>query len=246
MATASPMRIVQLSDSHISRDHPRRAAELEACVQYINATDPQPDAIIHTGDIAHNGHAEEYAIAKRLLDNLVAPYFVLAGNRDSRRELIKTFADGRFLRSDMPYVQYAVEHFPARLIVIDTVSENNRKGRLCQWRLADIGRMLAADTTRPAALFLHHPPFDVTVAPEPFQFEEFADVEALMAEVGQHRHVHGVFCGHIHREFETTVESMRASVVSSVASDVRWDKPVAAEAGLPVLKTLVVPVSTSC
>ncbi|MGI9502218.1 MAG: metallophosphoesterase family protein, partial [Geminicoccaceae bacterium] len=76
------MRIIQLSDSHISCDKPARAAELEVCISYINAMPQQPDVVVHTGDVAHDGLVEEYQIAKRLLDELSAPFFVMAGNRD--------------------------------------------------------------------------------------------------------------------------------------------------------------------
>ncbi len=228
------MRIIQLSDSHISSDKPARATELEACINHINKLKPQPDAVVHTGDIAHNGLIEEYKAARQLLDELSAPHFVLAGNRDERRNLIKTFADGVHIHPDMDFVQYAVEDFEVRLIVIDTVSTRSNKGRLCQVRLEHIKRMLTSDTSRPAVLLLHHPPFTVNVGPEPRNFEEWSDAEALMAEVQRHDHIKGVFCGHVHRAFETSIGSMRASVVSSVVSDVRWDKPHEANPDLPV------------
>ncbi|MGI9388174.1 MAG: metallophosphoesterase, partial [Methyloligellaceae bacterium] len=94
------MRIIQLSDSHLSNDKPSRAVELEACIAYIKSLQPQPDAIVHTGDIAHDGDVEEYETARRLLDRLTVPYFVLAGNRDNRSNLIKVFADGTHIRPD--------------------------------------------------------------------------------------------------------------------------------------------------
>lgn len=230
------MRIVQISDSHISLDHPERTRDLEACVDYINASPLQPDVVVHTGDVAHNGRADEYATARTILERLAAPYFVLAGNRDKRRELIEAFCDDAHLRVGMDFVQYAVDRFATRLIVVDTLSEESNKGRLCGERLADLSRMLAADTTRPAAVFLHHPPFDVTVAPDPFQFEQRAEAEAVVAELARHRHVIGLYCGHIHRGFETHVGELPASVVSSVAVDVRWDNHLHPDPSVPVLK----------
>ncbi len=231
------MRIIQLSDSHLSSGKPARAAELKACVNYINGLQQQPDAVVHTGDIAHDGLVEEYKMARQLLDGLSAPYFVLAGNRDDRSNLIKVFADGRHIQPDMGFVQYAVEDFEARLIVVDTVSTRSNKGRLCKARQKHIERMLASDTSRPAVLFLHHPPFTVPVGPEPLHFEEWSDAEAFMAELQRHDHVQGLFCGHVHRSFDTTIGSMKASVVSSVVSDVRWDKPHVSNPDLPVFAT---------
>lgn len=235
------MRIIQISDSHISRDHPGRTADLETCIQYINAADPQPDVVVHTGDVAHDGLGEEYDIARQLLDNLYAPYFVLAGNRDNRHELIKVFADSHHVRLGIDFVQYSVEHFEARLICIDTVSENSNKGRLCQARLTHIESMLAADTSRPAVLFLHHPPFEASPAPDPLQFEAWADVEALTAQIGRHHQICGVFCGHVHRDVASAIGSVQASVVSCIASDLRKGKAVASDRDLPIFNTHCVP-----
>lgn len=230
------MRIVQISDSHISLDHPARTRDLEACVDYINASPVQPDVVVHTGDVSHNGRADEYATARGILDRLTAPCFVLAGNRDKRRELIEAFSDADHLRPGMDYVQYAVEDYATRLIVVDTLSDASNKGRLCADRLADLSRMLAGDATRPAAVFMHHPPFDVTVAPDPFQFEQRAEADAVLAELARHRHVAGLYCGHIHRGFETRLGELPACVVSSVAVDVRWDNHLHPDPSVPVLK----------
>lgn len=231
------MLIVQISDTHISRDHPSRTADLAACIRSINASDPRPDVVIHTGDIAHDGCSEEYDIARRLLETLSAPYFVLPGNRDKRRELTEVFADGRHIRHGMEFVQYSVEHFEARLLLIDTVSETSNKGRLCEARLAHIATMLAADTSRPTALFLHHPPFAVSVAPDPFQFEQWREVEALEERLRTHPQISGVFCGHVHRNVAAAVGPVQASTVSCVAIDLRKGCTGASNADHPIFET---------
>lgn len=235
------MRIIQISDTHISRDHPSRTADLERCVHYVNALDPQPDVVVHTGDVVHDGLAEEYDVARRLLDNLSAPYFVIPGNRDNRNELIKAFADGHHIRHGMDFVQYSVERFEARLILADTVSRTSNKGRLCPDRRAHIESMLAADTTRPSCLFLHHPPFEVAVAPDPFQFELWSDVTTLAAQLGKHRQISGVFCGHVHRNVQAVLGSVQASTVSCVAIDLRKGNKEASNCDLPTFHTHVIP-----
>ena len=229
------MRIVHLSDTHIAHDRPARAAGLEACVAYIDALEPPPDAVVHTGDIAHNGRIGEYRTARTLLDRLPAPYFVLPGNRDDRLNLAAVFADGRHIRPDMGFVQYAVEDYPARLIIVDSLNEGVSRGRLCAERLAHVRAMLEADTARPACLFLHHPPFEVAVGPYPRHFDPWAEAGALTAELQRHDHVAGIFCGHVHRAFDTAVGGAKASVVSCLADDLRWDRPEPVERGLPVL-----------
>ena len=219
--SGTTLQIVQISDTHISCEHPARANELAACIKFINRLDPAPDVVVHTGDVAHDGLPEEYAIARRLLSELAAPYFVIPGNRDNRLELIKAFADGRHIRSGMEFIQYPVEHQDARLIFVDTVSNDGNKGHLCEARLAHVETMLSADASRPSLLFLHHPPFEVGIIPDPFQYTDWAAVDAFGALLARHRHVRGVYCGHVHRNVHASVGSIRARTVSCVAPDLR-------------------------
>jgi len=95
------MIIAQISDTHIALDSPdadRRIRDLELAIEDINTLDPAPDVIVHTGDIAHNGQVDEYALAAATLAKARPPVFVLAGNRDSRAGLRQAFsAYGYFL-----------------------------------------------------------------------------------------------------------------------------------------------------
>lgn len=235
------MRIIQLSDSHLSSAKPARAAELDACISFINNLKSPPDAVVHTGDVAHDGLVEEYRTAKLILDKLTTPYFVLPGNRDNRREMSEVFADGRHIQPGMSFLQYAVEDFSVRMIMVDTMSATSNKGQLCEYRLAHIRQMLSSEPSRPAVLFLHHPPFTVNVGPEPQNFATWSEAEALMAEIKRHKHVLGIFCGHVHRSFDASIGSLKVSVVSSVVSDLRWDRPKAAEQNLPIFNIYDIP-----
>jgi 3',5'-cyclic AMP phosphodiesterase CpdA len=63
------MIIAQISDTHIAlgtADTDRRAADLARTLADINALDPAPDVIIHTGDVVHGGRREDYAAAASL------------------------------------------------------------------------------------------------------------------------------------------------------------------------------------
>ncbi len=230
------MRIVQLSDSHISHEHPARTAELEACIGYINALEQQPDVVVHTGDIAHNGLAEEYATARRIMDRLSTPYFVIGGNRDNRAQLIDAFSGGGHAATRHGFLQFSVEDFDVRLICIDTVSDHSNKGRLCALRRSDVEAMLRSDTARPAVLCMHHPPFEASVAPDPRQYEDWQEVVAFTEMISQFGHIRGVYCGHIHRFMETRIASLPATVLSCIASDLRWDNAHLKDAHQPIVK----------
>ena len=62
------MILAQISDTHIAldtQDADQRLQDFERTIAAINALDPPPDVIVHTGDIVHNGRQDEYAEAVR-------------------------------------------------------------------------------------------------------------------------------------------------------------------------------------
>ena len=101
---------------------------------------------------------------------------------------------------------------------------------------------MAADPSKPSAVFLHHPPFRVTVGPDPKNFEVWAEAEALMALMLRQSGLLGLYCGHVHRAFETSIVSRPACVVSSIASDLRWDRTNGPTDHLPMFKIRDLPM----
>lgn len=215
------MRVAQITDTHISLDVPAREADLEKCISQINELDPLPQLVVHTGDVSHNGLLEEYEVASKHLHALKVPWFVLVGNKDRRKTVLEVFSRRGVPRADFPFVQYAVDEFPIRIVCIDTLCENNNKGDFCQERLKDLEQLLVAAPDRPTALFMHHPTFDVATIPEPFQFVSRQRAEALEQLVGQFGCVNRVFCGHVHRPYEANIGTVPAQVMTAVALDLR-------------------------
>ena len=94
------MIIAQISDTHIALDTPdadQRIRDFALTVADINALDPAPDVIVHTGDIVHNGRQDEYAQAVATLANARAPVYVLTGNKDDRAKSARGLFDRGYL-----------------------------------------------------------------------------------------------------------------------------------------------------
>ncbi len=235
------LQVVQISDTHLALDAPQRSTDLANCVSAINALPTQPDLVIHTGDIANRGLAAEYPIARHLLDQLKAPYCLIPGNRDRRATLLAAFSAEHCAQSAQGWIQYAIERYPVRLLMLDTLNEGSHKGQLCAERLAHLEAMLLADTTKPAALFLHHPPFEADGIPDPFQYADWQDVTRLDALLARFPQVCGVYCGHVHRFIDGTVGGVNASAISCLAGDLRKGEVSAAQRKLPVFKSLILP-----
>ncbi len=235
------LQIVQISDTHISNDFPQRLSDLENCVRVINDLDTLPELVVHTGDISHNGASEEYHSAKDVLNQLNAPYFVMAGNRDNRTELLAAFADAKYQLPTDGWVQYSIEKYPVRLLMVDTVSEGSNKGQLCEARLRHLEKMLMADTSKPVCLFLHHTPFAAVGIPDPLQFEDWGDVDKLAAILSRFGNIRGIYCGHVHRFMEGEIAGLTASAISCLAGDLRKGDVSEAQRKLPVFKELTLP-----
>ena len=97
------MLIAQITDTHIklpgklAYGRVDTAQMLRTCVAELVKLDPQPDLIVHTGDLADFGLPEEYAHLKAILAPLEVPILAVPGNHDAREPMRETFAaDGYF------------------------------------------------------------------------------------------------------------------------------------------------------
>lgn len=217
------MIVVQISDTHISLDVPeseQRFNNLRCTIAAINNLDPQPDVIIHTGDLANRGKPEEYAAAADLLQTLSAPLYVVVGNRDDRANLRETFVTQSCFPAGESFVQYAVEDHAVRLLALDTQGQS-RRGNYCEERTAGLVKALGEEPDKPIAVFLHHPPFEIPGADEPFQFESREAAKRLIDSLRGSGQVIRVFCGHAHRATQTQMHGIPASTIPSIAVDLR-------------------------
>lgn len=218
------MIIAQISDTHIDLDGPNGAARmrnLERCVDDINGLDTLPDAVLHTGDLAQTGAPAQYREAARILGALRCPLHVAPGNRDDRGALRAAFPADGYLLPDSPFVQYRVDEYPVRLIALDTKSENGNMGDYCAIRAESLSAALAEDTTKPTAVFMHHPPFEIVESAYPFQFESREAVAMMSRVLNRHGQVVRAFCGHAHRAAAGTIGDVPVSTMPSVAVDLR-------------------------
>ncbi|NQU71307.1 MAG: metallophosphoesterase [Rhodospirillales bacterium] len=235
------MIIAQIADTHLvaadaaDQVSRARAEDLRACIADINGLDPRPDAVIHTGDVTQHGQAAEFTHARSLLAALEMPLYVTPGNRDGREGMMRAFASDGYMLPDCAFVHYAIEAHPVRLVAVDSLADDGgAKGDLCHARLAALDATLAEAPARPTALFMHHPPFDVPAAPDPFAYQRRQAAADLAALVSRHPQVVRIFTGHMHRPWTATVGGVAASTVPSVAIDRRYGHYAATMAGRPV------------
>lgn len=215
------MLIAQITDTHIGakgkllHELVRTAPSLRRCVERLEALAVRPDVVVATGDLVDRGKTKEYRRLRRILDRLTIPLFVMPGNHDDREALRDAFRDHAYLPAHGP-LQYAIDTLPLRLIALDsTRAQRKPGGELDRERLAWFEAALAAHPKRPTFVFLHHPPFEIGVAP--VDAHGFRHARRFRTIVERNSQIVGIACGHIHRFFSTRIGGARAMSAPSTA-----------------------------
>jgi Icc protein len=220
--------VCQISDLHIKA--PGRlsyrkvdcAGMLARCVAEILRLPQQPDCVIATGDLADFGRADEYAHVRRLLAPLPMPVYLLPGNHDERGALRAAFPDHPYLRQWLPFVQYAIDDWPVRIVALDTVIPGQGGGELCAQRLAWLEHTLAEQPRKPTLVVMHHPPFPTLIGHMDKQ-GLLRGSDELARVIARHPQVERVLCGHVHRPIQVRFAGTLASICPSPAHQVALD-----------------------
>lgn len=210
-----PFLIAQISDLHIKRPGElayRRvdtATALTRCIETLNRFTPRPDLVVISGDLVDTQLAAEYDHLKTLLAPLNLPFTAVPGNHDNRE----------WMRAALPGLGYATTSGALNsvrkvgdtdIVLLDSSVPGAAHGELDADSLAWLNSILIASETRPALLFLHHPPFVTGIAHMDVQnLRNAADLAAL---IRKHPRVRLVAAGHVHRAALTTFAGAAATI----------------------------------
>lgn len=226
-AMQSSMLVCQITDLHVklpgelSRRVVDCAAMLKQCVDAIVRLPQQPDVVVATGDLVDGGGIEEYAHVRRLLAPLSIPVYLIPGNRDDRAAMRSVFSDHDYLQQWPPFIQYAIDDWPLRIVALDTVVPTESGGRLCAERLDWLDQTLASKPSQPTVLIMHHPPFPTFIGSNGrFGFD---GSEVLAQIVARNPQIERVLCGHIHRSVTFRFGGTIASICPSTAHQTTLD-----------------------
>lgn len=221
------MLLCQISDLHIRAEGKLAygvvdtAMMLSRCVAHILTLAQPPSAVVITGDLVDFGRQEEYQRLRTLLAPLPMPFYLLPGNHDDRREMIRAFPDHTYIDRHSDHLQFAIDSLPVRLVALDTVVPGESGGMLCSSRLAWLERTLCAAAHRPTIIAMHHPPFVTGIGH--MDRIGFANREELARVIARHPQVERIICGHLHRSITTRFAGTIASTCPSPAHQVALD-----------------------
>ena len=225
--SAGGLRIAHISDTHITTREPedpaflKRIDALSTFVAHIKALDEKPDCVIHTGDVTHGGKVEYYDVIKEVMGELPMPVYFALGNRDRGENLVNCLGGLGHANLIEGFLIYSVDDYPVRLIAMDTQHREQNIGTTCSVRLSVLEKMLKEQPDTPTALFMHHPPFEVTTSAYPFQFDDKVLADAFLDLIAEHKQVVQMFCGHAHRDYTVKLETCVATVTPSLPVDNR-------------------------
>jgi Icc protein len=217
------MLIAQITDIHLGFEpgNPQELnrLRLDRTLERLCAMEPRPDVLLCTGDLTDRGDVESFRRLREALAPLPFPCFLAVGNHDERGPLFEVFPETRTVSG---FVQYAIEDWPLRILVLDTLEHGRHAGAFGASR----ARWLTEEPDRPTLIVLHHPPaftgIDwMTLAPE----ETWA--ARLTAIVAGRPNIVGAIAGHLHRPAVASWAGTCLRVCSSVAPQVTLElKPL--------------------
>ena len=209
-----PIVIAQITDLHIK---PRgqlaygkvdTAAALQRCVAELNRFSPQPDVIMISGDLADTPVPQEYDHLNALLAPLKSPFIAVPGNHDDRAMMRAALPAQPYARTSGPLdVVRQVDELD--VIGLDSSVRGRPNGRLepqtLEWLDAQLG-----SGSRPALIFLHHPPFITGIGH--MDVQNLHNADALAAILEKHARVKLLGCGHVHRATATMFAGVTTTI----------------------------------
>lgn len=192
------LRVLQLTDTHVraASDEElmgvRPFATLEKLVRFIERQEQGCDAIVLTGDLVHDGGAQDYAALARILEPLRVPVHCLPGNHDDPAAMAQVFGNGPVLATGA----FSLPHW--RIVMLDSTVAGMAHGELSEGELERLDRELSQSADGHALVCVHHHP--VPIGSAWMDAMMLRNGDALLAVVARHAHVRALLWGHIHQQ----------------------------------------------
>jgi Icc protein len=223
--SARPILIAQVSDLHIKAPGALAygkvdtAATLVRCVAELNRLSPRPDLVVISGDLADTPTAAEYEHLTALLAPLQIPLVAIPGNHDDRTLMRAALPqDGVTAQGALNLMRTVGD---LDVLLADSSVPGASHGELDDDTLRWLDAALAQSSTRPALLFLHHPPFVTGIAH--MDVQNLRNADALAALLQRYPRLRLVAAGHVHRATLTLFAGAPAAICPALNHAVALD-----------------------
>lgn len=197
-----PLTLVQVTDTHLAGSRGGLLAgmntdeSLERVLATLEAATVTPDLLLVSGDIADKGERGAYERLRDYLSRFDVPDVWLPGNHDDRAVMVDV-AGERLVRR--------VVAGNWQIVLLDSQIPGEVGGELAAGELEALERF--ADAADHTLICLHHHPLpiDCTWLDE----QQVTNGASLLAKAAAIPSVRAVLWGHIHQEFDRTVDGVR-------------------------------------
>jgi Icc protein len=146
------------------------------------------DALLISGDLAHNGTLESYQILQKILDPIETEIYVLPGNHDDLLNLSQVFNKSYLCN-------FTIDCW--EVITIDSVQAGKVSGRLSDEQLYSLSKEIRSSSAKYIVLCLHHPP--VSMQSDWDDEMSLENPEDFFAVIDQYDNIKAVMWGHAHQ-----------------------------------------------
>lgn len=217
------IRILQLTDFHIFANPEERLkgidtrSSLDTVIQHVLDSEVSIDHIIVTGDHTHDELPGSYEFVKSQLERLAVNWWQVPGNHDDRSVLRSVFSNVSGCGEEPIRFHFDTESWTC--IGLDSHLPGSVSGLIEAAQMDWLKTQLRESKTEHVALFLHHPPLDIS---SEWMDQIGLDGRELLAEViAADRRIQLVVCGHVHHDFRS--ELHQATVVASPSTGIQFD-----------------------
>ena len=199
---------IQISDSHIDDNKLVMGVDSQANLGAIVSTISKHnyDALLISGDLAHNGTLESYQILQKILDPIETEIYVLPGNHDNLSNLSQIFNQSYLCN----FIIGCWE-----IITIDSVQAGKVSGRLSNEQLYSLSQEINSSSAKYIVLCLHHPP--VSMQSDWDDEMSLENPEDLFAVIDQYDNIKAVMWGHAHQSSESNRNGVKLFSCPSTA-----------------------------
>lgn len=203
---AKPLRIAQLTDSHLFASPDGRLLGLDTrhCLERVielALQSRQPDLVVASGDLTHDASRQAYQRVRECFSQINAPVYCLPGNHDEAGALQSC------MNSDCFHSIRSQCIAGWQMLFLDSTIPGDEGGHLKESELNELDDRLNAFPELPAVIWLHHQPvpmqsrwLDTMAVDNPGAFFSILD---------RHSQVRAVIWGHVHQAFEQQRDNVR-------------------------------------
>ena len=199
---------IQITDCHIDDDKLVMGVDSQANLGAIVSMISQKnyEALLISGDLAHNGTLESYQILQKILDPIEAEIYVLPGNHDDLSNLSHVFNKSYLCN-------FTIDCW--EVITIDSFQPGKVSVRLSDEQLYSLSQEINSSNAKYIVLCLHHPP--VSMQSDWDDEMSLENPDDLFAVIDQFDNIKAVMWGHAHQCSEFNREGVKLFSCPSTA-----------------------------